>query len=171
MAGMFIGEYTFKVDSKGRMSIPADYRRELEQNDATWSEGQRQKITVVYGPAKQTYLECYTADDFRKVAQDIAAMPRGSMERRILERLVLGAAFQTEIDPDGRLVLPQKIREKIGLETEAKYIGGGETFQIWKPETFEIEDQARNDAWLEQFPEDFDVLTLLSKSGPQTTEG
>ncbi|WP_126976123.1 division/cell wall cluster transcriptional repressor MraZ [Frigidibacter oleivorans] len=165
MAGMFIGEYTFKVDGKGRMSIPADYRRELEQNDPDWTEGLRPKIAVVYGGPKQSYLECHTAGDFKALAAEIAAMERGSMERRILERMVLGAAVMTEIDPDGRLVLPQRLREKIALDGEAKFIGGGQTFQIWKPETFEAEDQARIDSWLGDRDDDFDIYSLLAKKG------
>ncbi len=45
----------------------------------------------------------------------------------------------------------------------AYFIATGDTFQIWKPETFEAEEAAKTEAWLEQFPEDFDPLTLLDQ--------
>lgn len=165
MAGMFIGEYTFKVDAKGRMSIPALFRRELEEGDPGARETQRPKLVIVYGNDRKKFLEVYTADAFRRVAADINAMQRGTQERRMLERFVLGMSHPTEVDVDGRLVLPQKLREKIDLSGEAYFIGAGETFQIWKPETFEAENATTTDAWLDAYPDDFDPLSLLSKPG------
>ncbi|MGH1329882.1 MAG: division/cell wall cluster transcriptional repressor MraZ [Paracoccaceae bacterium] len=162
MAGMFIGEYTFKVDAKGRMSIPALFRRELEEGDASACDTNRPKLVIVYGNAKKKFLEVYTAEAFRKVAADIGNMPRGTQDRRMLERFVLGMSHPTEVDADGRLVLPQKLREKIALDKEAFFIGAGETFQIWKPETFDTENAATTDAWLDEMPDDFDPLSLLS---------
>ena len=41
----------------------------------------------------------------------------------------------------------------------------GDTFQIWKPETFEEVEMARTEAWLDAQPDDFDPLTLLSGAG------
>lgn len=160
MAGMFVGEYTFKVDGKGRMSIPADYRRELEACDLQRPNENRPRIAIVATPNK-SHLECHSYDDFRRMAADIANMDRGSMQRRILERMVLGATTFVEVEPDGRLVLPQKLREKIGLSSEALFLGQGETFTIWNPETFAAEDQAQIDGWLEEMPADFDVYSLL----------
>ncbi len=96
-----------------------------------------------------------------EVDDKIAAMPRGSMERRMLERLFNGQSQQTNVDETGRIVLPAKLRDKIGLEAEAFFIATGDTFQIWKPETFETEEGAKAEAWLEDYPEDFDPLTLL----------
>jgi transcriptional regulator MraZ len=162
VAGMFIGEYTFKVDSKGRTSIPALFRRELEEGDPKWTGGQRPKFFIVYGNASKKFLEVYTAEAFTKLSEDILALPRGTKKRRMLERLVLGMSHPTEVDGDGRLVLPQKLREKIDLEKEAYFIGAGETFEIWKPDTFEAENAATMETWLEELPDDFDPLTLLS---------
>ena len=49
----------------------------------------------------------------------IDALPRGSHGRKTLERMFNGQSMPTELDPDGRLVLAQKLRDKIGLEGEA----------------------------------------------------
>lgn len=161
MSRRFRGEYTFKVDAKGRVSIPALFRRVLEAGDPDWTDGLRPRLVIVYGDHRKKYLECYTQEAHDKVASQIEDMPRGSMERRMLERLVLGQSHPTEVDSDGRLVLPQKLREKIALGGEAFFISSGDTFQIWKPETYESEELARTEAWLEQFPDDFDPLVLL----------
>lgn len=96
-----------------------------------------------------------------EVDAKIDALPRGSMQRKMLQRLFHGQSFPTTIDDTGRLVLPAKLRSKIGLEKEAFFIAAGDTFQIWKTETYEAEELARTEEWLEELPEDFDPLEFL----------
>jgi len=164
VARRFRGESHHKVDAKGRVSIPALFRRVLEAGDPDWKKGLRPQLVIVYGGDTQKHLECYTIDAIDEVDAEIADMPRGSPERRILEHLFHGQSHPTEVDGDGRLVLPQKLREKIGLEGEAFFIGSGDTFKIWKPETYEAVDLAKTRAFLEQQPEDFDPLSLLGRA-------
>lgn len=161
MVRRFRGEGHHKVDGKGRVSIPAHYRRVLEAGDPMWSEGKTPELVVVYGDHRRRYLECYTIDAANEVDAKIAAMKRGSMERRMLERLFNGQSLLTSVDETGRIVLPIKLRQKIGLDNEAFFIATGDTFQVWEPGTFEAEELSKTEAWLEEFPEDFDPLTLL----------
>jgi MraZ protein len=161
VARRFRGEFHQRVDSKGRVSIPALFRRVVEAADPDWSEGQRPNLVIVYGDHRRKYLECYTIEAIDDIDRQIDALPRGSMERKMLERLFHGQSHPTQVDEDGRIVLPQKLREKIGLAGEAFFIASGDRFHIWKPETYEAEEVARTEAWLEEFPEDFDPLSLL----------
>lgn len=165
VARRFRGESRHKVDAKGRVSIPALFRRVLEAGDPDWTDGLRPQLVIVYGDHRRKFLECYTIEAIDEVDAKIDAMPRGSIERRMLERLMHGQSYPTEVDNDGRLVLPQKLREKIGLENEAFFIASGDTFQIWRPETYEAEELSRTEAWLDELPDDFDPLTLLD--GPK----
>jgi MraZ protein len=164
VARRFRGESLHKVDTKGRVSIPALFRRVLEACDPDWTEGLRPQLVIVYGNSRLKCLECYTIEAIDEVDREIARLPRGSNGRRMLERIFHGQSFPTEVDNDGRLVLPQKLREMIGLEGEAYFVASGDTFQIWKPEDYEAE-QAKTQAWLDEQPEDFDPLTLLGGSG------
>ena len=82
----------------------------------------------------------------------------------MLEKLFNGQSLKTTVDETGRIVLPAKLRQKIGMGDTAYFIATGDTFQIWKPETYEEIEEARMEAWLEQFPEDFDPLTLLDRN-------
>jgi len=157
----FRGESRHKVDSKGRVSIPASFRRVLEAGDPNWTEGLNPELVIVYGDHRRKYLECYTMEAIGEVDAKIDAKPRGTIERKILERLFQGQSLPTNVDETGRLVLPAKLRQKIGLEDEAFFIAAGDTFQIWKPETYEEEELSKTEAWLEQLPEDFDPLALL----------
>ncbi len=161
MARKFRGESRHKVDAKGRVSIPATFRRVIESGDPDFTEGLRPQLVIVYGDHRRDYLECYTIEAIDEVDRKIAALPRGSERRKMLERLFSGQSQPTEIDPDGRLVLPQKLRAKIGLDSEAYFIAAGDTFQIWKPRTYEEKEIGKTEAWLDSLPEGVDPLELL----------
>ena len=164
MARRFRGESQHKVDTKGRVSIPALFRRVLEAGDPDWTDGLRPQLVIVYGDHRRKFLECYTIEAIDEVDAKIGRLPRGSNKRRMLERMIHGQSHPTEVDGDGRLVLPQKLREKIGLEDEAFFIASGDTFQIWKPETYETEELSKTEEVLDALPDDFDPLTWLDEA-------
>jgi MraZ protein len=157
----FRGESQHKVDTKGRVSIPASFRRVLETSDPNWKNGETPELVIVYGDHRRSFLECYTMAAIEEVDAKIDAMPRGSMQRKMLQALFHGQSFPTTVDDTGRLVLPAKLRSKIALEGEAFFIGMGDTFQIWNPETYDTEERAKQEAWLDQLPEDFDPMQFL----------
>ena len=161
MSRRFRGESQHKVDNKGRVSIPASFRRVLEAGDPNWQNGGTPELVIVYGDHRRNFLECYTMEAIDEVDSKIDALPRGSMERKMLQRLFHGQSFPTSVDETGRLVLPAKLRSKIDLEGEAFFIAAGDTFQIWKPETYETEEKAREEEWLDDLPEDFDPMAFL----------
>lgn len=161
MARRFRGSDTFKVDAKGRVSIPAPFRRVIEASDPDWREGLRPNIVVVYGGARQDWLEVYTMRAIEEIDEQIEDMQRGSPERLLLEERMYGQSVETQIDEDGRLVLPQRLREKVGLTSEAFFISAGDYFKIWKPETYEEKSGARSRKLADQYPDDFDPRSLL----------
>lgn len=168
MARRFRGESHHKVDAKGRVSIPASFRRVLEQSDPNFREGDNPELVIVYGDHRRNFLECYTIQAIEEVDAKIDALPRGSMERKMLQRLFHGQSFPTNVDETGRLVLPAKLRQKIALEKEAFFIAAGDTFQIWNPDTYDQEELAKTEEWLNDLPEDFDPLSFLDT--PKTEE-
>lgn len=167
MARRFRGSDTFKVDAKGRVSIPAPFRRVIESSDPNWREGLRPNIVIVFGGKNQNWLEVYTIKAIEEIDDQIEDMQRGSDERNSLEELMHGQALETQIDEDGRLVLPQKLREKIGLGNEAFFISAGDYFKIWKPENYEPRAEARAEKMAQKYSEDFDLRSLL----PQRPRG
>lgn len=161
MVRRFRGEGLHKVDAKGRVSIPSSFRRVLEACDPNWTEGLNPELVIVYGDHRRKFLECYTMEAIAEVDAKIDALPRGSVERQMLEILFNGQSHPTSVDDTGRLVLPAKLRQKIGLEGEAYFVASGDTFKIWKPETYESEHKAKLESWLDQLGEDVDPLTFL----------
>ncbi len=157
----FRGESTHKVDAKGRVSIPASFRRVLEAGDPNWESGQNPELVVVYGYHRRIYLECYTITAIDEVNEKIDALPRGSQERKMLQRLYDTQSQTLTVDETGRLVLPAKLRSKIDLDGEALFTGAGDTFQIWNPTTYDNEELSKTEEWLDALPEDFDPLMFL----------
>ena len=94
----FRGESHHKVDSKGRVSIPASFRRVLEAEDPSWQTGSAPELVIVYGDARREYLECYTINAIEEVDAKIDKLPRGSMRRKMLQRMYHGQSFPTSVD-------------------------------------------------------------------------
>ena len=170
MVRRFRGESHHKVDSKGRVSIPAQFRRVLETCDPNWQAGGNPELVIGYGDSRRGYLECYTIEAIEEVDAKITALPRGSGPRKTLERLFNRQSYQMSVDETGRLVLPAKLRDRIGLDGEAVFAGAGDTFQIWHPDAYDIET-AESDAALEELPEDFDPLMYLDGITPDQLKG
>ena len=144
------------------MSIPADFRRVLEAGDPDWSKGVSPRFYLLYGDHLKNTLHGYTVSEFQKVMAQISAMARGSKEKRILSRLIIGQSICIEVDKDGRTVMPIRQREKLGLEEgELKFSGLGEYFEIWKSEIYEQDVSGEVNEWLDQQGEDFDPLVMI----------
>ena len=104
----FTGEHTQKVDGKGRMSIPADFRRVLESGDPEWTPDRTPRMYLLYGEHLKNQLHGYTVAEFAKVVDQINALPRGSERKQILSRLIIGQSIRLDVDKDGRTVMPIK---------------------------------------------------------------
>ncbi|EKE45331.1 MraZ, putative [Oceaniovalibus guishaninsula JLT2003] len=140
MFGVFIGEHENKIDAKGRLSIPADFRRELEDGDPKWEPGKNASMLLVYGDHRRSHVEVMKITDMRDVYTKITRMPRGSIKRRDMERLYFQQALTATVDETGRIVLSARVRDKLGLDGTAMVVGNGSTFEIWKPETYAAND-------------------------------
>ena len=129
----FRGEAENKVDAKGRISIPAPFRRILEEGDPDWSSSLNPNLVIVYGRRNRKCLEGYSLRSIEIVDNLISNLPRYSNEREILERLLNSQSVQVQLDENGRIILPLKLRKLVDIESTAMFVGMGEKFQIWHP--------------------------------------
>jgi len=146
------------------MSIPADFRRVLERGDPEWTDGLNPKLVILYGDHLTHSLHAYTIDAFCEIEDDILALQRGSDDRKRLSKTILGQSLTTEVDKDGRLVLPIRHRKKIGLDDDAYFLAAGDHFEIWNAETFDAKEGQATVKWLADKPDDFDPLILLDQA-------
>lgn len=143
MAEAFRGEFYQKVDSKGRVSIPAAFRRILEADDPPTTDFPRPRVYMIYGGANRNFVECYTKAGADALAEEINLMDEGSDERDQVEFDLLSCSVMVEIEPEGRIVLPPRVREKIGLAAadfsgdEAAFQGRNNRFRIYRRDTYD----------------------------------
>ena len=164
MAEAFRGEFYQKVDAKARVSIPAAFRRILDAEDPQKGEKGGPRLYMVYGGKARTFVECYSRSGADALAARIEAMELGSPERDRAERDLISRSVMVEIEPDGRIVLPQKVREKIGFlgndlaeGGEAAFAGFTNRFKLFRKEVYEAELAADDD-------DDTDPLTLVGRA-------
>ncbi|WP_312527861.1 division/cell wall cluster transcriptional repressor MraZ [Paracoccus sp. (in: a-proteobacteria)] len=165
MARRFRGSEEVKVDAKGRVSIPAKFRRVFEACDPDWAESSdRAHMVIVYGTRDWDHMRLYTIEAMDEIDDGIAQMPRGSNDRNYLEMVMHGLSDEAEIDQDGRLVLPQRLREKIGLIDRAIFMASGDHLKLWAPAAYEAQME-RIEAQVPNLAPGADPLSLLPMRG------
>jgi MraZ protein len=162
LARRFRGESINKVDAKGRVSIPAPFRRVLEEGDPDWKDGLQPQLVIVYGRPGKKCLECFTMRAMEEIDEKISRMPRFSPRREALERLINTKSAYASVDETGRIVLPGRLREMIGVTDEAVFAGMGDHFQIWEAGAL-AEDQAALEARFAEEAGEVDPFTFLDE--------
>lgn len=169
MAESFRGEFNQKVDAKARVLIPVTFRRVLEAGDPQYTGNNRPRLVMVYGDQRRKFVECYTADEMAALEQRILQVPAGTPQRRLLERNYITLSATVDVDEDGRIVLPSKVRDKLELAAEdikgtveALFAGTLNTFQIWKRDVFEADLAAQEAEDMKLLEGGADMLTLLA---------
>ncbi|MBU0782105.1 MAG: cell division/cell wall cluster transcriptional repressor MraZ [Alphaproteobacteria bacterium] len=158
----FTSTYQSKVDAKGRMSIPAKFRRVIEAGDPAWTPDQPMTAKILYGKHLGESLQVLTVEAYDAKIGRIMAMPDSDPNKNKLRKLYMGYSEDLTIDKDGRVVLALRLREKLGVvEGELSFMGLGEYFQIWKLESFEADVDEPLDEWLDEMGEDFDPMSLV----------
>ncbi len=115
---MFRGEYQHSIDAKGRIAIPAKFRREL-------AEG----IVLVRGVEGCIYG--YALAVWEEKERAINALNLPAKQRNRIQRQFISSSQDCELDAQGRIVVPPALRQHAGLEAEAVIAGTGERFEIW----------------------------------------
>ena len=159
----FRGESLHKVDSKGRVSIPAQFRRVLEEGDPDFKAGLNPSCVLVHNGKSKNCLEGYSIDSINEVDDLVAKLPRYSREREILERMLNAQSSYAQIDDNGRLVLSMKLRNLIGVEAEATFVGMGDKFQVWEPKAYD-EDMRIVEREFEAYEDSENPFHLLQTS-------
>ena len=133
---LFLSEHENKVDRKGRVSVPAQYRAQLA--------GQAFLGIVAFRSDFHSCIECCDMATMQGyVARINQAYAKDSPEHDDASE-IFAAAHQLPFDGEGRIMLPQKLAEHAGIADIACFVGRGDTFQIWSPDRRRVfEDEAR----------------------------
>jgi MraZ protein len=140
---LFRGISSINLDPKGRLTIPTRYREELQECF------DRQLVVTVavddrcVGEAGCLWL--YPLPEWEKLEQTISKLPTLNKMAGKLRRFVIGNASECEMDSQGRLLLPEKLREFAGMEKHIVLVGQLNKFEIWNESAW----QAKEQEWLD----------------------
>ena len=126
---MFMGRYNHTIDPKGRLSIPSKYREILGDE-------------FVVSKGMDGCLYVYAKEDWEVFEGKLASLPLMSEEARQFARFFLSGAQPVTVDKQGRILMPQDLRDFAGLEKDVVLAGMGSRIEIWSLERW----KANNDS-------------------------
>ena len=118
---MFLGQFQHNLDDKGRLMVPARYRDLLAAGAF---------ITQGFDKCLMVMTDAY----FGQVYERINSMNLADPTARMLRRLILSNAYPVEVDKIGRILVPQNLRQFLGITSgELTVAGQGDYFEVWTP--------------------------------------
>ena len=145
MATRFIGTFENKVDAKGRVSVPAQFRQVLA--------GQPFTGIAVFRSHRAEAIEGCGMDFMDQMIDRVGGLELFSSESDDLATSIFSDTQQLAFDSTGRIQLPENFRQHAGITDKAAFVGKGQMFQIWEPAKLEAHKAAaRQRARDEQLP-------------------
>lgn len=143
---MFMGEYKHNVDTKGRMIVPAKFREELGD-------------TFVVTRGLDKCLFAYPMDEWKVIEEKLKQLPLTKKDARAFTRFFFSGAIECEVDKQGRINIPQTLRNYAVLEKECVVIGVSERVEIWANDKWQdyVEESEESFAELAENLMDFDI--------------
>lgn len=126
---LFLSTYHNRIDKKGRVSIPAQFRAVLT--------AQESPAVVAYPSPIHDCIEACGMQRIMKFNQRVEKFEPYSPERDAFSAMLFGDSVQLAMDTEGRVLLPQPLIDFAGLKDEVTIVGKGETFEFWSPRAFE----------------------------------
>ena|SRR3989344_1780564 len=124
---MLIGEYIHTIDNKNRVSLPAKFRKEMGKK-------------VIITPGLDSCLFIFTNKEWEKVSTRLSSSEADlsflRSDQRTFNRNMFGQAAEVEVDSIGRILIPEILKEKIGLKNSAALIGVRDRVEVWNDKTW-----------------------------------
>jgi MraZ protein len=115
---MFIGEYSYSIDEKKRLAIPAKFRLALGK-----------KAVLTRG--LDNCLVIYPLKEWQKLAQKLESLPAGKIDARGFIRIMLSGAVDIALDKLGRILIPDHLKKYAFLKKNVVIIGLSNRIEIW----------------------------------------
>jgi MraZ protein len=124
---MLIGEYIHTIDEKNRVSLPVKFRKELGKK-------------IIITPGLDQCLFIFTTAEWEKVSKRLsdsdADLSFLKADKRSFNRFMFGRAAELEVDTIGRILIPDFLKERIGLKNSVAIIGVEDRVEIWNDKTW-----------------------------------
>lgn len=126
---MFMGRYNHTIDPKGRLSIPSKYREVLGDE-------------FVVSKGMDGCLFVYANEEWKVFEEKLASLPLINQEARQFARFFLSGAQSVTVDKQGRILMPQDLRDFAGLEKDVVLAGMGGRIEIWSLERWNANSES-----------------------------
>jgi len=120
---MLIGEYTHSLDEKNRIALPSKFRKELSK-------------TVVMTRGFDSCLFVYPLNEWKKLSSNVGEHALSNADKRGLSRFLFAGAQEGEIDKNGRILIPDFLRQFAGLSERVVCAGVYDRVEMWDEETW-----------------------------------
>ena len=120
----FLGRYEYQLDAKGRVALPAPFRREA---------GDGRFVLLQW---ESTHLSLYPQATWKDVQERLVAFRRGDRAGQRFVRKILSNATEVTPDKQGRILIPAWLQEGAGLDGSALLVGQLNQVEIWNPDRF-----------------------------------
>jgi transcriptional regulator MraZ len=124
---VFKGTHRHRVDPKGRLPVPAPFRRELQ------ASGESRLVVTLLDQC----LAAYPTREWEQLERQLRALPAFNRTVRALTRLLTSRAADCELDVQGRILLPSDLREAVGIGRDAVVVGVLNRIEVWPPHAWE----------------------------------
>ncbi len=121
---MFMGEYNHTIDAKGRLIIPSKFREALGD-------------TFVVTKGLDGCLFVYDNEEWNAFEEKLKSLPITNKEARQFVRFFLAGAAEVEVDKQGRILVPNILREFAQINKDVVLIGVASRIEIWSKERFD----------------------------------
>lgn len=119
----FSGKYYYSVDPKGRIIIPAPFREIITSNYSS-------KLYITNAPFDKC-LYIYPMEEWNKLQEQVRTKPRSDEAIRFFLRRVIASAVETEMDKQGRILVPAALREDANINSNVVMAGQIERIELW----------------------------------------
>ncbi|MDI9508346.1 MAG: division/cell wall cluster transcriptional repressor MraZ [Clostridiales bacterium] len=120
---MFMGEYNHTIDTKGRLIIPSKFREDLGE-----------EFVITQG--LDGCLFAYPNSEWQTFIEKLKTLP-GTKEARQLQRYFMAGAAECQVDKQGRILIPIRLRESANLEKDIVFVGVLNKIEIWDKERWD----------------------------------
>lgn len=121
---MLLGEYKHSLDTKGRIAIPAKFRDKLSGG-------------AIITRGLDDCLFVFAPKEWQQLVEKLMALPLSQANSRAFVRLMLSGATDVEIDKQGRILIPDYLKDFADLKKQAVVAGLYNRVEIWDTERWE----------------------------------
>jgi len=144
MNGYFFGEYFNTLDEKGRIAFPSKLKEILNDD----------KIWITKGMDNDKCLLIYPQDEWERTVKELESRIHiYTREARWIYRRFISPAREVIIDKNGRIAIPQSLREYANLKKDCLFLGMNKVIELWDVEIFNNEEKKASDNYINSFEE------------------